>query len=64
MKAKDLIKILEKYPDFEIKTAIVHRTYDDGDCLLNLRQYEATGIDGIGLHMGIVYINFEEERDE
>ena len=47
MKAKDLIKILEQHPDFEVRTAIVRQEVTPDNPWGDIRHYKAIGVDDI-----------------
>lgn len=60
MKAKDLIKILEQYPDFEIRTTVVHQAGTTNNPFGDIRHYKAVGVDEVGLSHQAIYVDFTE----
>ena len=59
MKAKDLIKVLEKNPDFEVKTSISKR--DDSDWGFHVETYSVTALTDIGHSDRVIILNMEAD---
>lgn len=58
MKAKDLAKLLMKFPDFEVEHVFCER--DNSEYGLTVRKFEARGIGDIGHSDKVIQIDFEE----
>ena len=59
MNAKDLIKVLEKNPDFEVKTSISKR--DDSDWGFHVETYSVTALTDIGHSDRVIILNMEAD---
>ena len=58
MKVKELIKLLKKYPDFEVETSIFEK--DKSEWGASLRSFSITGITDIGYSEKIIILSINE----
>jgi len=59
MKAKDLIKILQDFPEFEVVASYTHR--DNSEWGLAIDSYKITELGDIGYSDKIIILDMEEE---